>query len=464
MHGTKAKENGSHEYNSSLTCQVAHFQKTVFKKKKEAPNPPPKIKICAETSWKTSCITTSRTAVCFINSKVSSHCDPKAVITALSRNRLQTALLRLHSLGIFAHGEMLRLTQRNTTKTQQHMYQELHVVISGEKKTCVFFLSFLIHKLFGVKCLEDPKLSPMLPSPPQHDRQRCPVPAAATATAPTRIDSSSQDSIAATLPLKLKESGVRRLDGICAWIILRVDLPSPILVSKQSNISISSFSIHHSKRTGSMGVLEPSPTNSNQAVQQMKCFWPSPPLLTHADAAVERHHGRLQDAQIFYSSQDLQRGNVNVHPVNEVLMGLVMIKTNKTLAIVLKKRVKNLDLHGLSRQDLNKKNTTSCHLSRFHIIHIICHLPPPPKQKAQTHPNRIHLSQSSLASKAKFHFKPFPVEVIQALKATTFPRWKMPTRAWGFSVQIYDTVDGRKKSGKKSVDIEIIPCFIGFHM
>lgn len=97
-------------------------------------------------------------------------------------------------------------------------------------------------------------------------------------------------------------------------------------------------------------------------------------------------------------------------------MCLVMMKTNKTPCHCSQdKKVKNLDLHTWTFQTRSHKvKNTSCHLSRFHTIHIN-HLP---KEENGTHQSLSHPS----ASKAKFHFKAFPVEVIQALKATTFPR------------------------------------------
>ncbi len=172
------------------------------------------------------------------------------------------------------------------------IYTTLLKLGSRKQINGVFFSVFSNSQVFWPKCLEDPKQFPMLPSPPQHDRQRCPVADAATATAPTTIDFSAKTP----WPQRYHWSLRHRRWGVSMASVPVIPLtfhPSRIFVSKQSNISTSSFFIHHSKRVRSMVVLEPSPTNSNQAVQQMKCFWPSPPLLTHADAAVERPHGRL---------------------------------------------------------------------------------------------------------------------------------------------------------------------------
>lgn len=164
----------------------------------------------------------------------------------------------------------------------------------------VFFFSVFSNSTSCLKpkCLEDPKLFPMLPSPPQHDRQRCPVPAAATATAPTRIDSSSSFPWPQRCHWSLRHQ---------SWGVLMASLPgvwelSPfhpqILVFKTKvttfqRIVMFPFESFQKDDVEAWWFWSPSLTNSNQPVQQMKCFRPSPPLLTHADAAVERHHGRL---------------------------------------------------------------------------------------------------------------------------------------------------------------------------
>lgn len=161
----------------------------------------------------------------------------------------------LGSLESKTHGEMLRNTTKiHVSKTWQHMYQDCMCSLRGKKKHGVFFSVFSNSTSFlKPKCLEDPKLFPMLPSPPQHDRQRCPVPAAATATAPTRIDSSSSfpspqqrhwslrhqiwGILMASLPGDSPSQQRKGREWRSVKIIFsRVGkLPSQILVSKQSD-------------------------------------------------------------------------------------------------------------------------------------------------------------------------------------------------------------------------------------
>lgn len=160
-------------------------------------------------------------------------------------------------------------------------------VLSGAKKrhTVCFFSVFSNSTSFlKPKCLEDPKLFPMLPSPPQHDRQRCPVPAAAPATAPTRIDSSSSFPSPQQRHWSLRHQ---------SWGVLMASLPgdssqhpegrewssedhkfeswpSPSQIScfktKWQHFNESSFSIWIIPKglCRSMVALEPSLTNSNQ--------------------------------------------------------------------------------------------------------------------------------------------------------------------------------------------------------
>ena len=171
MHGTKAKETGSYEYDTSFTCPSRIPKNCRLEKKRSASHP----------TRKNLCTTTISLSQLHYN--ISNCCclfhQLEGLFPVWSQGRHHSTLQETIAngpaatplLGEKTHGEVLRLSQRNTTKihvskTWQHMYQDCMCSLRGQKKDtrCVFFSVFSNSTSFlKPKCLEDPKLFPMLP-------------------------------------------------------------------------------------------------------------------------------------------------------------------------------------------------------------------------------------------------------------------------------------------------------------